>query len=318
MAVQGVGSTGTLGTTALDTIISDFYLLRDDAGCIRPLMTNITLVEHSGRSYVRNNYGRVVALSLTDLVDMDQQQDLSNAQTTVSPNEVGVQVVLANTAIRRAADPDLFGRTARIMENAYSLKEDQDCASQFTSFTNTIGTSGTVLQPGHIAAANTQLRVGQSLTSPEPVADPIYGVLHPCHVTAIWGRSIPLTDVPTGTTAYSPKAGATGITIGPGTTDSAQERLSAGPWSMVDAEFAGVPIKMDANCKITSSTDANGAIFGKEHLLFVSEWEPYFKNQDDASLRAIEINVVGSYGTGTYRPGVGGFLILADATLPTS
>ena len=59
-------------------------------------------------------------------------------------------------------------------------------------------------------------------------------------------------------------------------------------------EFANIPV---------SSNAANGGVFSKEGLIYVSEVEPVMEpEEDDKSLRGIELNLWGSYVWGTYRP----------------
>ncbi len=310
-----VGSTAQL-RNSLNTIISRFDTLRDYSGCMRPLMTELPLKEHTGRSVVRTNYGRVLAQSLTDGMDMQQQQDLSDASTTYTPNEVGVQVILLKTTNRRSADTDLEGRTAQIMENAYSLKEDQDACSIATSFTTQMGSSTTVLGVGHATAAETKLRIGNSLTTPEPVVGDIYFVAHPCSLHAVAMRLVPLTDVPTGTNAYSVTGN--GVTVGPGKDGEglSEDIIKMGRQAI--KMLGGMKVYQDANVTAGANSGFHSIAFGRDGAVFCPEWEPEMDPEPDKSLRGFELNMVGSYGTGVYRPAALGLDMFFDATIPTA
>src|SRR5690348_14471828 len=108
-----LGSSAQL-QNSLNTIRSRFDLLRDFAGIMRPLMTAVDLQPGTGRSYNRVNYGRALASQLTDGQDMIQQQDLSDANTSFTPNEIGVQLILPRTTLRRSADRNLETNAAMI------------------------------------------------------------------------------------------------------------------------------------------------------------------------------------------------------------
>lgn len=309
-----LGSTAQL-RNSLATIISRFDTLRDYAGIMRPLMTQVSLQEGKGRSYNRTNYGRAVAQSITDGVDMQQQQDLSDAGTSYSPNMVGVQILLIKPTWRRSADPDFEGNVAKIMENAYSLKEDQDACSIATSFTTQMGGATTVLGVGHATAAETKLRMGNSLTTPEPVVGDINMVLHPCSYHAVAMRMVPLTDVPTGTNVYATTSA--GATVGAGRNDGlADEILKLGRQAV--KMLGGAKVYQDANVTAGSNSGYHSLAFGRDGAVFCSEWEPTMEVETDASLVGRELNMVGSYAVGVYRPAAYGIDMYFDATLPTA
>lgn len=303
---------------SLNTVISEFRLLRDYLGVVRNHCTVMPLEPHSGLSKIIEHYGRVSAFALPDGQDMSQAQALADFQDSYTPAEVGTQVLLANTTVRRVADPNLYSRVGRIMANAYELKVDQDGTGQFASFTISLGANSTILQPGHILAAVTQLSVGGSLSAPEPAPGPYTGVFHPCAMAVVAARLVPLTDVPTGTNAYAP-TGNKGVTVGAGRGGSelAEEIVMAGGPAAIGSLF-GANIYRDANCAIVSSTNTQNCIYSEEGLIYVPEFEPYLDPDRDPSGRFTEINIIGSYVFGVYRAGAYGVLITSDCTLPTS
>ncbi len=310
-----LGSTAQL-QNSLNTIRMRFDLLRDFAGIMRPYMTNVDLVAGTGRSYTRVNYGRLTATQLTDGQDMIQQQDLSDALSTYTPNEIGVQVILPRTTLRRSADRNLESNVAMMANHAYSLKEDQDACGIATSFTTQLGGSTTVLGIGHATGAEVRLRMGNSLTTPEPVVGDIHFVAHPCSLHAVAMRLIPITDVPAGTNAYSVTGN--GVTVGPGRDGEgmSEEILTQGRAALT--RLGGMIVHQDANVTAGANSGYHSLAFGTEGAVFVSEFEPDLQEQPDASLRARELNWVGSYAVGVYRAAAKGIDCFFDATLPTA
>ena len=327
MAIQNptlAGASQALDTS-LNTIYSEFLLLRDETGVMRSVSTPYKLQPHTGTSKNLLNYGRVIAYNVADGADIAQSQALSDFNTAYTPSEVAVQVTLAGSTMRRVADTDLLERTGQILNNAYDLKEDSDGTAQFSSFSSTdLGSASTVLSPGIVAAAAAQLRVGISLANPEPAPEPLICVLHPLSAVPLAGRIVPFTDVPTGTTIYGTDGGAhAGLTLGVGGTSSAGEQiLKRGLKAIGEVAGSGMTIHLDAN--VDSSTAGTAAAtncaFAKMGMVYVSELEPKLvPDTSNKSMRdAVELNLWGSYAWGVYRAANYGVSVVADCSLPTS
>jgi hypothetical protein len=310
-----LAGTGEALDASLNTMITEFYRLRDEIPKLKDYTTKFTLAPHSGRSKVILDYGRLIARDLSDGVDITEAQDLSDAQTAYSPNEVGLKVILPRTTVRRVADPDLMRQTGRMMAAAYYLKEDTDIANEFDSFTTaTLGAAGTVLSPGLISAGVAGIRVGNNVTTPEPAPEPYFGIFHPCSIHSVANRIIPLTDVPVGTNVYVPTAA--GATVGPGRTAFGDQVLQQG--SKAIGTLAGATIVTSANIPVDASNDAEGVVCSREGLIYVSEFEPMEETQDDVSLRGKELVFTGSYVAGVHRPLAFGITVTCDAVLPTA
>ncbi len=293
-------------------------LLRDVTGVFRSCAESNELKRHTGTSWIRNNYGRVVAFDLDEAADMTQAQTLSDQATTITPAEVGAQVVIPGSTLRRVADASLESRVAEILNNAYSLKEDQDGAAQMSSWTSTaLGAGSTIIGITHIFAAAARLGVGSSVAAPEPAPMPWYYVGHDFQLQHLVGRLMVLTDVPVGTNVYTGN-GATGLTFGPGAAGSGmrEDVLRDGIGALT--RMGNMTIKKDANIPVTSTPSALGGSFSQKGLLYVSEVEPRIVlDKSDVSMRdAVEANVWGSYKFGLYRPANYGIGMSFDATVP--
>ena len=305
--------------SSLNTIYSEFRLLRDETGVMRSVATGMTLRPHEGRSKNVNNYNRAQAYDISDGADIVQAQALADTTTSYSPGEVAVQTILPGSTMRRVADPDLLRRTGRWLANAYDLKEDQDGALQLVNFTPIMGAAGDIVGPGHYLGALQRLRVGNSTTTPEPPPLPHYIVDNPIKLGTLAARLIALTDVPVGTNIYVPATVGTGDTTGPGGRGALSDEIvkqGIGALGM----FWNATVKQTANIIPDSAADTSGAALSREGLVFVEEVAPRSDpDTSDKSLRgAVELNYWGSYVWGTYRPGAYGCEILGDNTLPSA
>ena len=319
MTMGNLAGTGEALDTSLNTIYSEFRLLRDETGVFRSVARKFNLKPHDGTSKNLNNYNRVTAFDLADGVDMQQAQQLADTTTTYTPGEVGVQVMLPGSTMRRVADPDLLSRTGRMLNNAYDLKEDQDGGLQMVSFTPTMGVANSVIGPGEYFGAMTRLMIGNNRANPEPPPEPYYIVDHPIKLAVVAGNLVPLTDVPTGTNRYDGATVARGRTVmGGGNGAIGQEIIKEHIGAL--GRMFGATVKKSANLIVDASDDTSGGAFSQEGLVYVSELEPRSDpDSSDKSLRgAVELNVWGSYVWGVYRASAYGVEIIGDATLPAA
>lgn len=312
--------TGETLDESVNTIISKFKLLSQETPVIKPTATKYELKPGTGPSYNVRNYGRVVAQNLNFGVDMVQAQALSDAPTTWTPGEVGVQVVLSGQALRQSADRNMQGNTAQMLNNAWQLKEDGDGCTQIASFTSTaIGSAGTVASPGHVAAGASRMRLGNSRATPEPAPKPWNFVHHPNAMMVVRGRIIPFATTPGGGTAYGVNTGAhAGVTVSSMFSELQQRLLLQGPGSL--GQLEGFVVRENANISVNSSDDGTGAFYSSEGLAYVEEVAPRMDpDSSDKSMRgAIEMNLWGSYAWGNYRPANLGTPATFDCTDATS
>lgn len=306
---------------SLPTIYREFRLLHDETGVMRSCATSMSLGAHEGNSKYINDYGRLIAYSLTDGADMAQAQALSDTTTPYTPAEVGVQCILGGRTMRRVADPSLQSRTARILNNAYDLKEDGDGCTQLASFTATTGGSaGTVISPGHVSGFGARVAIGNSRANPEPPGGDIFYVCHPltAHVLAL--RLVPYANPNALTTTVGINTGAhLAVTPGVGVRSGMSDELIRRGYKAIGT-IGDVIVKTDANLTVDSGDDSTGAVFAKEGLIYVSEEEPRIDwDTSDKSMRgAAEGNCWGSFVWGNYRAAAFGNPMTFDSSLPTS
>lgn len=318
MAGINLAGSGQALVNSLNTIMSEFKLLTQAEAVMEGCATHYTLAPHTGRSKNVLNYGRLRAYTLEDGVDMAQAQSLTDESTAYTPVEIGVQVVIANSTLRRVADADLLRNIGRMMANAYTRESDTNGCLQLSSFTPSVGSAGTVASPGHMLAISSRLAIGNNRTDPEPAPKPWHFVHHPLALAVVAGRLMPLSSTPGGAAAFGANTGAhAGVTVtGPLTGVSGEiARRSVGGIGMLFQMM----VKSDANIPVDSSDDAIGAGFSQEGLIFIRELAPkLWPQENDISLRGLELNLIGSEAWGTYRPDAYGVDFTADASLPTS
>lgn len=317
--MQNLAGSGEALDSSLNTIYSEFKLLRDESGVFRSTATKMELRPHEGRSKNINNYNRAQAFDIPDGADIVQNQALADSTSSYSPGEVAVQTILPGSTMRRVADPDLLRRTGRWLANAYDLKEDQDGGLQMVNWTPIMGAAADIVGPGHYLGALQRLSIGNNRANPEPPPLPYYIVDHPIKLGTLAARLIPLTDVPVGTNVYIPGTVGTGDTVGPGRGGSMQDeivRQGIGALGM----FWGATVKKSANLIPDSSDDVSGGAYSQEGLIYVEEVAPRSDpDTSNKSLRgAVELNYWGSYVWGVYRAGAYGVEILGDCSMPAA
>lgn len=316
-------SQGTL-TVSLPTVLSRFYLLEQERGKLINCATREVMPPHTGSAYNYINYGLLTAFGATDGVDAAQAQALRDTKTSYSPGEVVVNVVVSDRTVARVADPSLLAKVGEMCMRAIELKEDQDGCNKFSSFTPTLGSTGTVHTVGHLFAAEAALRMGSSTTTPEPAPLPWFAIMHPYTLAATAVKLLPLSAAVASSasaiTSAAAGAGVLGAAIAQSPLSDIGMKVLMGKGLLRQLDMGEIFVIADANCPygVSAATDAYTGYFSKEGLIFVSEVTPYMRQERDESLRGVEITAVTSYAWGVYRASAYGVLGTFDATAPTS
>ncbi len=298
-----------------NTMYGEFELLNDVLGVAKKTATHYKLRPQEGPTKHIMNYGRVSAYSLSDGVDYGQAQALSDADTTASPGEVGVLIILAGRSISRSPDADLAKRAGRIAARALDLKQDTDGVTQLASFTSTaLGGAGTVGAPGLFHAGAARLGFGSNRSNPEPVPEPWYVIHHDNALSAVAGKIIPFGTTPSGTTLYD---GTNGFSPTTGSrTPMSDDIMQMGVQAL--GRLGNATIYRDANLIPDSNDDVTGAMFSKEGLIYVEEVSATMDYDQPKRLRGgMEIMTFASYAWTNYRPANYGIPMTLDATTPT-
>lgn len=234
-------------------------------------------------------WGTVTAQALTEGVDMAAPQAMADTLVTVTPAEVGAQILLTDKVVRDNSE-DVLRAAGRILGDAMELKRDQDLIGQLDDGTNTLG-GGAAATLGQIAAA-------YAILAGVPAPKPYAAVLHPYVL-------LDLVDV------FTPIVPAANTTSGTYSGSVADEVLR----NYMVGKLFGVPIYEEGNIPTATckggmfSTGEGGALI----LATAKDWG--VETERDASLRATELNIVAEYGVGEY---LADFIVelYHDATTP--
>lgn len=211
---------------------------------------------------------------------------------TLTPYEYGKQYFITDQRANSESPEDIIRDAAAQLGFDAAAKIEADLVGDMASLTGgTIGAAGTAITWSYFAAAIARAR-NASKSANAPLSAVIHG-----YQAAVLAKSASL-------------AGATVITT-PATNDMISQK---GMQQMFT--FMGVPI-FQSFVDPDSLDDFTGGVFPRSALIL--DWrEPFsVRPQRDESRRGLELNFVGVYAHGVYRPTLGVKMIF-DATAPSS
>ena len=271
-----------------------------EQGNLKGLVTTDDLPPGAGTTWNSPKVGTFSAFSLTQGVDMAQQQQLTATNVVITPAEVGVQTVFTQKSLAQWSE-NMQTKAGQVMRQAMDRKEDADIgglASSLSQYT-ALGANATVMTVGHLAAAFSTLKAGintggvaiaaGAVNQPVPPG-PIYGAFRP-ETLANVSRGL----------VGGPMTGTVG-TASIGANGAAGSLQSEALDSWFVGRIAGVDLYSNANFAKNASDGANTMVFHKDSLVFVEEPHEMAAGnimiEEDVSLRSIELNMVEDYGFG--------------------
>ncbi len=288
----GITLTSVLADT-IPTIIEAARLTEQFRAIMPSLSWKIQKKRHNGSTVNVPYFGTVSANALTEGVDMASPTKMADTNVQITPAEVGAQI-LVTWKVMRDDQEDIKSAAGQILGDAMAVKADQDLLGQLDDATSSVG-SGTTATMGVIAAARALL-AGNPISAGGPCPGQYSGVMHPY-------TSLDLVDV---ITPIVPTATYLNTQSSP-FIDQILKEYSIGRLFGINLYDCG---------NIANSTNTKTGVFGPKSVIYAvsQEWEVY--PEDDASLRATELNIVGEYGVGEYLAGWIVELAL-DAGVPT-
>lgn len=262
----------------------------------------VGMKQGDGESWREPKYGTITAYDLADRVDMQQAQKITDSLLTVTPGEVGCQVIITKKTLRIVRD-EMWRIIGKLMGDAMGRKKDKDGLSQFSSFGTDLGTAGRALTFNYIHAAKSAI-AGNS----EPGPGPWNGVFHEHQVHLLSKHLMGLIGQ-TGTG----QNGAAGVAAAYIPRGVSEDVIRDG---FMMQTINKVNLYMDNNISKDSSDDAIGAVFSREALVLVNAMAQTIEKEYDSSLRAWEVNNVEEYGWGE-REDAWGRKMTFDAVTPT-
>lgn len=301
----------------LKLMIATARMTPQQEGNLTQLFQNDPLPTGMGTSWNSTKFGTLTAFSLAQGVDMTQQQALTGTNVSVTPAEVGVQVVLTRKSVNQWSE-DVAERAGRIMRQAMDRKKDIDIGGLFSGFSRRVGAAAAVFSLGHINAGVARLAGGANTAGTAITAGqgtdvndgPFITVARPESMHALL-RS--LVGAPA---ASAPTVG----TTSPGLTGGMGDEYARRGQNRSMGEIGGTTVYRNANLAKDSSDDVSGFIGEKGAIVYVPmqyEGLGALIKEPDESLRAFEINYVEDYGFAELDDNKGIELLL-DASPATS
>jgi hypothetical protein len=236
------------------------------------------------------DYNQGTAVSIGEADDLASAAFTPSAGQTLTPAEIGLQFFVTDSRAASELPENIVTDGGRELGLAAFDKIEGDLVGDFASLTGgTIGTTGSAITWGYVAAAIAQARNANKSNS-VPLACVIHG-----YQWAVLAKAASI-------------AGAT-VAAAPGF----QEEVTR-TWFV--AQFMGVPI-FQVYRGIDASTDFTGGVFPRDAIAMDWRRQVRVEPQRDASRRGTEYNMSAVYAHGIWRPALG-IKMIFSAAAPTS
>lgn len=240
------------------------------------------------------NYNQLTAVTLNESDDMTSVAFAPSVGQTLTPIEIGLPFFVSDLRAESTLPENIVRDGALELGFAAADKIEADIVSDFASLTGgTVGTAGSVITWGYVAAA-----IAQARNANKNMSVPLACVLHG-YQWAVLAKTASI-------------AGASSIAQAPGFTQAITTQTPVGQV----ASFMGVPIYQTFQAA-DSSGDFRGAVFAQDALAI--DWRRPIRIEPErkASRRGTQYNMSAVYAHGVWRPALGVQMIF-DATAPTS
>lgn len=297
----------TLSTTLaeiLPTFIEKAKYRTDGMTVFRNFVDVLTLGPGSGNVLNEPVFGRITAYPASEGVDIGQAQALSDEESTYTPTEHAVQVVLTNRA-DFVQQENLMQWSNRIMSAAMATRKDTQITSQFASWSVDQGTAGNALATSFIFQAKATVLANDNATYGEAVEEGgnFFFAVHP----------LSLFDVEDDLFNFSSNAFQGETPLASGTTDYFKQGLvQAASNGRISQTIAGLPIIQSTNIVPDSGDDASNCVYAKNGAVLVESGGMLSHNEVILQGRGVELTMSEFYVT-ALRANTWGNEILADA-----
>lgn len=166
-------TTGTLGDS-LPTMQFAARLVQEQKGGIRDTVDRRVLPEHMGLSWSEVDYGQLVAMSITEATDLDENpQQVTDTARTITPLDSGILVLYTERAALRAfSDGASIFTSGQQSMAALLRKEEEDAIIVGQAATNDLGTTAQPLTS--VMVRNAKYRITSNTTERSPDGVPIH------------------------------------------------------------------------------------------------------------------------------------------------
>ena len=277
---------------SLDTVSASGRSRREYEGVVAQLVDNVTLDANTGTSWKELLYEQLNAISIDETTLNENFQRYDDSAITITPQMVQITTFITDKAQRNLSRVGL-AQMGSLAGNAMMRKKDDDGITALDTSSNTMGTTGTPISVGDIAAA--RYRISSNTTERGGVT----GISCVAHGFVIKDMFDELTA---GVGTYPIPEGSTATVFTGG----------------FNLPVAGVGVFEDGNIPIVSS-DAKSYVFAKEAWVLVSG--ATIKTEMERMPRrgggGNAVTMTDEFAYGQRSAGNWSFEILADATTPS-
>lgn len=238
-------------------------------------------------------YNKAAAATIGETDDLTSSAFTPSLLATLTPAEIGLQFFVTDSRAESELPENIIRDGSLELGLAASDKVETDIVGDFASLTGgTIGTAGSTITWGYMAAA-----ISQARNANKNVSVPLVAVIHGYQ----WAVLAKAASVAGATVAVAPNF---------------QDRVTAqSPLGQVST-FMGVPIYQTFQ-SADSDGDFTGAVFARDSIAMDWRRAVRIEAQRDASRRGVEYNMSAVYAHGVWRSALGVKMIF-DAAAPTA
>lgn len=235
-------------------------------------------------------YNQGTALAVAEVDDLTSKAFTPSADQTLTPAEIGLQFFVTDQRRDSEAPESIITDAGRELGLAALDKIESDLVGDIASLTGgTVGTAGSAITWGYVAAAIAQARNANKSNS-IPLACVVHGYQ--------WAVLAKAASVAGASVAVAPNF---------------QDEMTRNGFV---ANFMGVPMYQVFSTP-DSGDDFTGGVFPREALAIDWRRAVRVEPERDASRRGTEFNMSAVYAHGIWRP-TRGVKMIFDATAPTS
>lgn len=272
-----------------NSIREDAIFVIREAGQMQNLVTTFRDAS-GGNPRIGYGYNKGTAVAVAESDDLTSKAFTPSADQTLTPIEIGLQFFVTDLRAESETVESIITDASRELGLAALDKIESDLITDMASMTGgTVGTAGSVITWGYVAAAIAQAR-NANKNNAVPLACVVHG-----YQWAVLAKAASI-------------AGATLAQAGSFTEEMTRNGFVA--------QFMGVPM-YQVYASPDTSDDFKGGVFPREALALDWRRGVRIEGERDTSRRGTEFNMSAVYAHGVWRPARGVQMVF-DATAPTS
>ena len=295
MANNGYTTTDQMADS-LPTVVAQARVVRKYDGVMQQLADRVNLGQGVGNNWREISLAQLTAVNITENTEEDSPQQLSDSVFTVTPSVISVHTVITDRTARNISK-NVFAKTGQLGQQAIETQKDKDGLALLDGATTQLGSAGSSLTSGVIAAGAYRVRGNTT----EPWSGKVAFVLHSFQMKDLYDE----------------------LVAGVGTYASVEGLTAEVFKNAFNLPIANAQGFTDDNITIDSDDDAKGGVFASGAngaVVLVQARAPWVKIVRNEALGggASEMFHRDEYAYGERSAGNWIFEVISDATAPTS